>query len=216
MRELGALRKTGSFFLLAAALALVAGACGEETEPTDASSASTTQPAAPTTTTVIDVEARLETSEAFIDAFYSFDPAALEAILESADESSQMEILYYQGWAEGGNYEILKRKPCAGESEIRCAITVKDDLVGALQLDFDVTDTFILRFSGEQIASVGTESNDPQEVGQAFEWVDANYDFEDNVCQDWFAGGTTPGECIKAIVAAFAEFRASDDFPDSS
>ena len=165
---------------------------------------------------MIDVEARLKTSEAFIDAFYSFDPAALEAILQSADESSQMEILYYQGWAEGGNYEVLDRKPCAGESEISCAITVKDDLIGALQLDFDVTDTFTLGFSGAQIASVRTSSNDPQVVGQAFEWVDANYDFEDNVCQDRFAGGTTPGECIEAIVAGFAEFRASDDFPDLS
>ena len=50
-------------------------------------------------------------AEAFIDAFYSFNPDPLLAALASAEESIPS-ILYYQGWAEGGNYQVVERKPC--------------------------------------------------------------------------------------------------------
>lgn len=48
-------------------------------------------------------EEDLEASDRFIDAFYSFSPEHLAEMLEFA-ESSKPLILYYQGWAEGGNY----------------------------------------------------------------------------------------------------------------
>ena len=51
------------------------------------------------------------TAESFIDAFYSYDPDLLRAALSSA-EGSAASILFYQGWAEGGNYEVVKRMPC--------------------------------------------------------------------------------------------------------
>ena len=44
----------------------------------------------------------------FIDAFYSFNNDSLLSILSQTDKSKQS-ILYYQGWAKCGNYEIINR-----------------------------------------------------------------------------------------------------------
>jgi len=49
-------------------------------------------------------EANLSVAEAFVDAFYSFEPNRLEDALSHAAESVPS-IIFYQGWAEGGNYE---------------------------------------------------------------------------------------------------------------
>ena len=69
----------------------------------------------------------------FIDAFYSFNGDSLELILSHAPESST-NILYYQKWAECGNYEIIERSGCIikNDSQLICPIKVKDDLIGAL------------------------------------------------------------------------------------
>jgi hypothetical protein len=53
----------------------------------------------------------ISVAEAFIDAFYSFDPDPLLAAMTSAEESIAS-IVFYQGWAEGGNYQVVTRKPC--------------------------------------------------------------------------------------------------------
>jgi hypothetical protein len=84
----------------------------------------------------------IDAAEAFVDAFYSFERGRLESILAAARESAP-EIIYYQGWAEGGNYEIVSRAPCKRirPETVSCSITVKDDLIGALGIDFNVTDT---------------------------------------------------------------------------
>ncbi len=94
----------------------------------------------------------ITTAEMFVDAFYSFDPDVLQASLSTAEDSIPS-ILFYQGWAEAGNYEIMERMPCNVENEgtVNCSITVKDDLIGALGIDFNVTDTFHLAFSDGQI-----------------------------------------------------------------
>ena len=52
-----------------------------------------------------DTEALLPIAESLIDDFYSFDSMRLEEALASAEDSKES-LLYYQGWAEGGNYEI--------------------------------------------------------------------------------------------------------------
>jgi hypothetical protein len=82
-------------------------------------------------------------AEKIIDEFYSFDSEKLESALDSA-KSSIPRIVYYQGWAKGGNYKIVNRMPCEAKNEklISCSITVKDDLIGAPGIDFNVTDTF--------------------------------------------------------------------------
>ena len=86
----------------------------------------------------------------FIDAFYSFNSDELESTLAYAEESKPS-IMYYQGWAEGGNYEIIERHPCVArnDSMVICPVTVKDDLIGALEIDFNVTDTFHVKVGAD-------------------------------------------------------------------
>lgn len=109
-------------------------------------------------------------AERLIDAFYSFDPAPLEAALSDAPASAAR-IVYYQGWAEGGNYAVLDRKPCRlmSADEARCEITVRDDLIAALGTGYWVTDTFHLTLLEGRIVKVRTSSNDPPEFKQAFD-----------------------------------------------
>jgi len=53
-----------------------------------------------------DTEALLPIAEFLIDDFYSFDSVRLEQALARAEDSKEP-LLYYQGWAKGGNYEIV-------------------------------------------------------------------------------------------------------------
>ena len=155
-------------------------------------------------------------AEAFIDAFYSFESERLLAVLVSADGSIPS-ILFYQGWAEGGNYKVAKRRPClAGQDgTISCSITVKDDLIGALGIDFNVTDTFSLTFSDGEIVSVITSSNDPQEYYDAQAWVEQNRpELIDEQCRGFFDGGATPGDCVRAMVEGYSEYAASGSVLD--
>jgi len=155
--------------------------------------------------------AALAKAEAFVDAFYSFEPARLKPTLIDAPESAPV-ILYYQGWAEGGNYRVLKRAPCrrTAPGEIACAITVKDDLVPAAGVAFDVTDTFALTVRDGRIVAVRTSSDDPEPVRAAFERLFKEQPtlFETGACKGFFAGGPTPGDCVRAVVAGFREQRA--------
>lgn len=98
----------------------------------------------------------------FIDAFYSFNRDSLQVLLASA-EKSQLEILYYQKWAECAHYKIIDRSLHLekNDSTILFPVTVKDDLMPALAIDFHVTDTFHISFQKGKIHSVKTTSNDP-------------------------------------------------------
>jgi RimJ/RimL family protein N-acetyltransferase len=167
------------------------------------------------TATQPDNEKNIFAAEVFIDAFYSFDSTELHSALSSAEESIPS-IVYYQGWAEGGNYEVVNRMPCKveGVKRVSCAITVKDDLMGALGIDFDVTDTFHLSLFEEKIISVRTSSNDLQVFRDAEEWVKRERsELIRDPCRGYFDGGPTPGKCVQAMVQGYAEFSASDDFP---
>jgi hypothetical protein len=147
-------------------------------------------------------------AERVIDAFYSFDRDRLAQQLATA-EASAPAILFYQGWAEGGNYKVRHRAPCQPESTdtIRCAITVEDDLIKALRLDIFVTDTFRITLANGQVRSVATSSNDPAMFGEAMKWVRRERADQIRVpCEKFFTGGPTPGACVKAMVNGFAEF----------
>jgi len=155
-------------------------------------------------------------AEKFVDAFYSFNSQELESTLSSAEESIPV-IAYYQGWAAGGNYTIVNRMPCSQDREasVSCSITVKDDLMGALGIAFDVTDTFHLTFSEGMIISVRTSSNDLQVFRDAEKWVwRERPELVREPCKGYFDGGPTPGKCVQAMVRGFAEFAASDEFSD--
>jgi len=169
------------------------------------------------TASKVDTEKNVLVAEAFIDSFYSFDPAELQAALLNAGESAPS-ILYYQGWAKGGNYKVVNRMPCIVKSLalISCSITVKDDLIGALGIDFNVTDTFALSFSDRNIISVETSSNDPQVFFDARDWVrQYRPELLDEHCRGYFDGGPTPGKCVQAMVQGYAEFVASGDYAET-
>ena len=167
------------------------------------------------TTIQIDDESYLSTAEAFIDAFYSFDPLALEATLSSA-AGSVLAITYYQGWAEGGNYKIVDRKHCEikAANVVSCSITVEDDPMLALGIDFDVTDTFEITFTDTAITAVETSSDDIQLYYDARDWVRRELPaLVEEPCQGYFDGGPTPGDCARAMAQGYIQFAASDDFP---
>lgn len=94
-----------------------------------------------------DTDASLPTAESLIDDFYFFDSVRLEQASARAEDSKEP-LLYYQGWARGGNYEIVERKHCAVKSSniVSCPSTVNDDPMLALALDFFVTGTFEIAF----------------------------------------------------------------------
>ena len=152
-------------------------------------------------------------ANSFIDAFYSFDSKKLENVLTMAPES-QPAILYYQKWAECGNYKIMKRNVflTLNDSMIKCPITVKDDLIGALGLDFNVTDTFHLKILNGRIHSVTTSSNDPDMYFEAKEWVTIyRPEMIEKPCEGMMDDGPTPCECVRAMIKGFTEFIASEE-----
>ncbi len=152
----------------------------------------------------------LSTAESFVDAFYTFNPYRLRESLRSA-VGSQPAILFYQGWAEGGHYTVASRAPCKRRDlrTISCSITVDDDLINALGIDFNVTDTFVLTFSDAHIVAVETDSDDPEEYHAASLWVRENRrSVIDEPCKGYFDGGPTPERCVQAMVEGFTEFAS--------
>ena len=153
---------------------------------------------------------RLAAAESLIDAFYSFDRDRLALALADAPKSAP-KILYYQGWAEGGNYAMLERRPCrfVEPAKASCDIKVRDDLVPALKIGFDVTDTFHLTFDGGRIVGVETSSDDPPVFKEALEWIGKERpEVLDGPCKGFFDGGPTPQACVREVIKGFADFAA--------
>lgn len=156
------------------------------------------------------VDPRLATSETFIDAFYSFDTGRLREAMVSAP-ASMPDILYYQQWAEAGNYVVLKRQPCRFDKadEVGCPVTVKDDLVPALGSAQNVTDIFHFAFRDGRIVRVWNSSNDPPEFHQAMTWLRRERpQVFAGPCLGMFEGGPTPKGCVAAIIKGFADFTS--------
>jgi hypothetical protein len=151
----------------------------------------------------------ISAASGFIDAFYSFDMDSLDAILAQAS-ASKPEILYYQQWAKCGHYEIVKRSALVikNDSTIVCPVTVKDDLMAALKMDFNVTDSFHITVVKGTILSVKTSSNDPAEYYQAKEWIKQNRGgLIEKPCEGIWEGGPTPCECVQGMVKGMQEFK---------
>jgi hypothetical protein len=144
----------------------------------------------------------------FIDTFYSFNLDSLALILSSAKQS-QPNILYYQQWAKCGNYKIVSRDAWfeKNDSVVIFPVTVKDDLMAALKIDFNVTDTFHITIRNDRITSVQTTSNDLEIYYQAKEWVNKNRpELISKACEGIWEGGPTPCECAKGMITGFTQF----------
>jgi hypothetical protein len=198
----------------AAMLAIGLVACSEDASP-PAPSAEEEEAATVASAPATEVDPALAVAESFIDAFYSFDRERLAPLLASAPETAPR-ILYYQGSAQGGNYEVLKRTPCARDDDgiVLCPVKVKDDRVQALGTGFDVTDTFHLTFEDGVIVKVTTSSNDQDIYRQAAVWVRENMpEVMEGPCRNRGTLEGTPVECSKAMTAGYKAFVASPDFP---
>jgi hypothetical protein len=153
-------------------------------------------------------EAQIAIANGFIDAFYSFDRDSLETVLANA-QSSQPNILYYQKWAQCGHYKVITRHDCIvkNDSLVVCPVTVKDDLMSGLEIDFNVTDTFHLAITNGQIQSITNSSNDPAVYYEAKHWVKQNHpELIEQPCEGIWNGGPTPCECIEGMIAGFKDF----------
>lgn len=152
-------------------------------------------------------------ADKFVEAFYSFDQDRLESMLSSTDKS-RMGILYYQKWSQCGNYKVLKKGRWIqkNDSIIHCPVTVEDDLIGALKVDFHVTDTFKLTLHDGNIKSVQTSSNDPEAYFEARKWIEQNLpELIEKPCEGIWEDGTTPCACVKAMVKGYSEFKKVSD-----
>ena len=152
-------------------------------------------------------------AERFVTAFYSFNSEPVAELLAGAGDSKQ-DILFYQGWALGGNYIVMKRMPCesVADDTVRCSITVQDDLVMALGIDFDVTDTFTLSFANGAISAVETSSNDPQLYHDARGWVWENRgETVATACKGSAGTAPDPDRCVKNMLKGYREYARLND-----
>ncbi|MEY3042118.1 MAG: hypothetical protein RLZZ174_1200 [Pseudomonadota bacterium] len=162
--------------------------------------------------------AEVMVAEQFIDAFYAFDRDAMAELVKDAGPAGDR-ILWYQGWAEGGNYKVVNRGACEllEPGVVECPITVDDDPVLALNTGFKVTDTFTLTVEGGRIVDIKTRSNDQPIYYTARKWVEANLpDLIAGPCQDRGTAGGTPGDCARAMTEGYRQFAASPDFPGAA
>ena len=158
-----------------------------------------------------DLETNIATAEAMLDAFYEFDADKLGSFLGEAGDSGQG-ILSYQAWAEGGNYKVMNRPGCAGETAtlIVCPVTVQDDPVVALEVDFHVTDTFHLTFEDGIIVDVDTSSNDQPIYYEARVWISENLpEVMEGPCKRTDGRRDTPGDCARAMTDGYKQFMVA-------
>ena len=172
-------------------------------------------PESPARSTPDAIAIQLSAAEAVVDAFYSFEPQRLEAALAGVDGKST--ALYYQGWAEGGNYRVQTRRPCAAvdQARIECAITVTDDIGAAL--GYVATDTFIISTGRAEpvgtpvLTAIDFSSDDPPVFQAVFEWLNAERpEVFTGPCKDLFVGGTTPGACVREVVRGARDYMARE------
>lgn len=159
-------------------------------------------------------ELNLLLAERFVDAFYSWSPNALGAVLAKAPEDSNR-TLYYQAWAEAGEYQIQTRNPCSAISarQAECAIRVTDNIGAAL--GYIATDTFTLSFDGNNLVGVQFRSDDPPILQEVFGWLQATRpEVFAGPCKDLFAGGTTPQACVRAVIRGAQDYIATQPQAD--
>jgi hypothetical protein len=90
-------------------------------------------------------------------------------------------------------------------------VTVKDDLIGALQLDLNVSDTFHITILDGRIRQVETSSNDPDAYYEAKAWVNQHHpEYIDKACEGIWNGGPTPCECVQGMVKGFHAFMTQE------
>lgn len=58
-----------------------------------------------------------------------------------------------------------------------------------------------------QVVAVNSSSNDPQAYFDAEQWVKENRpELIERPCEGFFEGGSTPGDCVRAMVRGYSEY----------
>jgi len=82
-------------------------------------------------------------------------------------------------------------------------------LIGALDIDLNVTDTFNVTVVDAWIVAVTNSSNDPRAYWDAEAWIRANRPGLIEVpCEGFFNGGPTSVDCVRAMVRGYAEYAS--------
>ncbi len=139
------------------------------------------------------------TAESFLDAFYSWEPDRLAAIVVPGEDADR--ALYYQAWARAGNYQVQTRRPCerSEDGRMHCAVTVTDDIGAAL--GYVATDTFHLTIDRHVVQAVSFTADDPPVLAEVFQWLGEEHpEVFTGPCKDMFSGGTTPELCVRAVI----------------
>ena len=148
----------------------------------------------------------LAAAEHFINTFYAWDGDALAHVLRGAPQEQAERMAYYQRWAKAGNYAIETRRPCERTSgPVMCAITVIDDLGGAL--GYIATDTFFITVEGDDIVAIESTADDPPVFDDMLTWLaETRPEVMAGPCKDLFAGGRTPEDCVRQVVRAARDY----------
>jgi hypothetical protein len=157
------------------------------------------------------------TPEAFVGAFYTFDPASLSA-LPWANVDSETEFLEYQSWAKGADYELvewsctLEDEPLGnGDTVTVCPVTVDDDL--GRPLGYQATDTFrIATNEAGEITLVISSGDDPPVFGAMMSWLEAQQPglfAEGGPCS---TGLFRDEACAVAVTQGAADYAQTDEY----
>lgn len=153
----------------------------------------------------------------FLDAFYAWDSFALDALLSHEAEGD--DIRYYQGWAQGANYQVVSRPPCEvadtddSVARVICAVTVTDDF--GRTLGYQATDTFRLTIENEQVLAASFSGDDPPIFAEVFDWIQQQRpEILSGPCHLMFAGGSTPNACAKAVARAAEDYMRNRASPE--
>ena len=144
-------------------------------------------------------------AEAFVSAFYAFDEDLLRSLMHENEATER--IIYYQGWAQAAHYRIRIRNPCVSKAgSLSCSITVVDDF--GTTLGYLATDTFTFSLHEGKIADITFSGDDPPVFDEMLNWIGHNRpEILHGPCKDYFNGGTSPGDCARAVVGAARDFK---------
>lgn len=159
----------------------------------------------PTTEASVD---QLEQAEEIMDAVLSLDPARLEGL--DLPEVTLDDLTYWQLYSDAVGISSVTRSLCEQTSPTTtsCRFTYIDDLVQLAAAETTlVEESFIIVVGADgDVAAVRHRPSSPPAVTTAIaDSRETHPEVWDGPCSNWFAGGSTPAECGKALVEIFRD-----------
>ncbi len=154
----------------------------------------------------------LAVGAAFLDAYYSGDPAAIEAL--TAEDAPLQNTLYSQAYDEASNVEVVERS-CTVTAErtgVTCTTLTTDD-VSTILGTAEMGTEFVLRVVDDEILGVSINLDNPRQIDDLFTWITTTRpDIMEGPCAGVRSSLGPADECAIATTAAAAEFVETDDY----